>query len=93
MSSMKETRPALQRLRLLKPVEYAREVHPRGAQIVVDGDTAARLIAGARAVPAGPLPLFATCRQCRNIFEVDPRIPPGGWVQCTRPGCPFGWHR
>jgi hypothetical protein len=90
--------PGHQRIRAVKPIVYALEPFAPGAVLVVDTDTATRLITAKHAEGVAEEPEremhHTTCPRCASamVYPKQPREHER-WTQCLNPRCGFGWLR
>lgn len=90
--------PGHTKVKIVKPVTYARTELSVGAEAYLDTETANRLIKERRAalVEAGPArAMIATiCPKCQSAMEY-PETPETSerWTQCGNPACGHGWLR
>lgn len=86
------------KIRAVRKLEYARESFEPGRILVIDSDTANKLIKSkhAEAVEDGPArKMIATsCPKCGSAMEyvAEPEAAER-WTQCKNPQCNLGWLR
>ena len=87
------TAVATRRLKLLKPVVYAREELEAGRLVVVDADTGARWVRDGIAVDTtDAMARWPTCPRCGATWSIPEHPTPAQrWVQCPNPHCCHGW--
>jgi hypothetical protein len=84
------------RVRVLKTLQYANEHFDRGAILVLDDDSAAKLVKEKRAeiMADPPEAMIATsCPRCGSAMEYPVAVEPSARWQCGNVKCNFGWHR
>jgi hypothetical protein len=90
--------PGYTRVRTLKPTTYAREEFLPGELLIVDDDTANRLVTSKHAEVVAPDPARAmittSCPKCGSAmaFVAEPE-PHERWTACQNPACLHGWLR
>jgi hypothetical protein len=97
MTTIGPAPPGYQRLKILQPLEYAREILPPDSIAVVDDSTADRWISARLAVPA-PAPAIKTistyCPRCQSPMTFPEFPEPGArWTECKNANCRHGWLR
>jgi hypothetical protein len=89
------TAPGHMRVKVLRRLEYARDLLPVGAIVVVDSDTAARWIKAKIAVETdAAMAMWTSCPRCGSAFPIA-ETPEAGqrWIECRNARCGYGWYR
>jgi len=87
-----------QKIRAVKALTYARENFLPGQILVIDAETATRLIKSRHAEAVTPEPerelVRTSCPKCGSALEY-PASPEQNerWVTCGNPACGHGWLR
>jgi hypothetical protein len=87
-----------QRIRALKPFEYAREAFRVGDVLVLDTESALRLIRSKHAEAVAPEPertmIHTSCPKCGSAMEYAAQPDQHErWTTCGNPACRHGWLR